>query len=186
MEDKQIVELYWNRLENAIEETSRKYGRYCHYIAKRILGNKEDSEECVNDTYLQTWNSIPDYRPESLRAFLGKITRNLALHKWEKRNAKKRGEGAVTLVLEELQECIPGENSVEHVTEQIVLVDALNGFLSEQTSENRKIFMARYFYFASIKEIASKYGISESKVKMTLHRLRQKLKEILEKEEIVL
>lgn len=89
MEDKQIIELYWNRLENAIEETSRKYGRYCHYIANNILQNREDSEECVNDSYFKVWNVIPPYKPQSLRTFLGKITRNQALHIWEKKHAKK-------------------------------------------------------------------------------------------------
>lgn len=185
MEDKQIIEMYWNRLENAIEETSRKYGRYCHYIANNILRNKEDSEECVNDSYLKLWNAIPPQRPQSLRVFLGKITRNHALHIWEKKHAKKRNEDRVLLVLDELVECIPGTESIENITEQIVIVDALNAFLGELTPEQRNIFMARYWYFASIKEIASKYHVSESKVKMTLSRLRQKLKEILEKEEIV-
>ena len=186
MEDKQIIELYWNRLENAIEETSRKYGRYCHYIANNILRNKEDSEECVNDSYFKLWNVIPPHKPQSLRAFLGKITRNQALHLWEKNQAKKRKADSVSIVLEELSDCIPGSDNVEQITEHMVLVDALNHFLEELTPEHRNIFMTRYWYFASIKEIASKYDLSESKVKMTLSRLRQKLKEILEKEGIVL
>lgn len=186
MEDKQIIELYWNRLENAIEETSRKYSRYCYYIANNILRNAEDCEECVNDSYLKVWNAIPPHKPQSLRAFLGKITRNQALHMWEKKHAKKRNEDRILLVLDELVECIPGVDSTEQITEHMVIVDALNRFLGELTPEQRNIFMARYWYFASIKEIASKYEVSESKVKMTLSRLRQKLKEILEKEEIIL
>ena len=104
MEDKQIVELFWNRLENAIEETSRKYGRYCHTIANHILRNKEDAEECVNESYWKLWNTIPSQRPQSLKAYLGRITRNLALHMWEKKRSKKRGMGSVELVLEELKE----------------------------------------------------------------------------------
>lgn len=186
MEEQQIIELYWKRLESAIEETSRKYGRFCFCIANNILRNKEDSDECVNDSYLHVWNAIPPQKPNSLKAFLGKITRNLALHMWEKRQAKKRGQDAVTVVLEELQECIPGVSNVEQLTEQIVLVDVLNQFLSVLEQEKRKIFMARYFYFYSIKEIASMYNMSESKVKMTLLRAREILKRMLEKEGIVL
>jgi len=186
MDDKQIVELYWNRIEAAIEETSRKYGHFCFYIANGILRNKEDSDECVNDTYLQVWNTVPPQRPQSLKAFLGKITRNLALHKWEKRQAKKRGKDEVTCALEELQECIPGAANVEDVTEQIVLVDTLNHFLSILDDENRKIFMQRYYCLLSIKEIAIRYRMGESKVKMSLFRSREKLRNMLEKEGIVL
>lgn len=186
MDDKQIVELYWNRLEIAIEETSRKYGRFCFCIANNILRNKEDSDECVNDSYLHVWNSVPPQKPNSLKAFLGKITRNLALHIWEKRQAKKRGQDAVTLALEELQECIPSMSKVEQLTEQIVLVDVLNRFLESLETNKRRIFMARYFYFYSIKEIASMYNLGESKVKMSLLRSREQLKKMLEKEGIVL
>lgn len=186
MDDKQIVELYWNRIETAIEETSRKYSHFCFYIANGILQNKEDSDECVNDTYLQVWNAVPPQRPQSLKAFLGKITRNLALHKWEKRQAKKRGKDEVTCALEELQECIPSAMDVENVTEQIVLVDTLNHFLSSLDKENRNIFMQRYFCFSTIKEIAIRYQMGESKVKMSLFRSRGKLKNMMEKEGIVL
>ncbi len=186
MDDKQIVELYWNRIETAIKETSRKYGHFCFYIANGILRNKEDSDECVNDTYLHLWNAIPPQRPNSLKAFLGKLTRNLALHKWEKRQAKKRGKDEVIYVLEELQECIPSITDVEQITEQMVLVDTLNHFLADLDKENRTIFMQRYFCFLSIKEIAIRYQMGESKVKMSLLRSRVKLKNMLEKEGIVL
>lgn len=186
MDDKQIVELYWKRIEAAVEETSQKYGHFCFYIANGILRNKEDSDECVNDTYLQVWNAVPPQKPQSLKAFLGKITRNLALHKWEKRQAKKRGKDEVTCALEELQECIPCAANVENVTEQIVLVDTLNHFLTILDKENRTIFMQRYYCLLSIKEIAIQYQLSESKVKMSLFRSREKLKNMLEKEGIVL
>ena len=186
MNDEQIVELYWTRVERAIEETARKYGHFCFSIANGILRNKEDSDESVNDTYWQVWNAVPPQRPQSLKAFLGKITRNLALHKWEKRQAKKRGKDEVTCALEELQECISGKTDVEQITEQMVLVDTLNRFLAGIDKENRVIFMQRYFCFLSIKEIAVRYRIGESKVKMSLLRSRAKLKELLEKEEIVL
>lgn len=187
MEDKQIIELYWNRLENAIKETSRKYGRYCHYIANNILRNKEDAEECVNESYWRLWNTIPPHRPQNLKAYLAKITRNLSLHMWEKQRSKKRGGGSMELVLEELKDCIPDGNAgVEQLTEQIVIELAFDTFLKELEVEQRRIFLARYWYFASIQEIASQYNMSESKVKMTLLRLRQKLKVVLEKEGIVL
>ena len=186
MDDKKIVELYFNRMEAAIEETSRKYGHFCFTIANNILRNKEDSDECVNDTYLQVWNTVPPQRPNSLKAFLGKITRNLSLHKWEKRQAKKRGKDEMSYVLEELQECISGVMDVEQVTEQMVLVDTLNHFLSSLDIEARKLFMARYFSFFSIKEIAIRYQMGESKVKMSLLRSREKLKSMLEKEGIIL
>ena len=186
MEDEQIIALYWNRLETAIEETSRKYGHYCHSIAYNILKNKEDCEECISDTYLKVWNAIPDARPKYFRAFLGKITRNVALHKWEKSHAKKRGEGAVNVVLEELQECISSKKSSEDMTEQMVLTEVINHFLEELSVENRKLFVARYWYFVSIKEIAIHYKMSESKVKVQLFRLRKKLTKYLEKEGIVL
>ena len=182
MDDKQIVELYWNRIEAAIEETSRKYGQFCFYIANGILRNKEDSDECVNDTYLQIWNAVPPQRPQSLKAFLGKITRNLALHKWEKRQAKKRGKDEVIYALEELQECIPGVSDVERITEQMVLIDSINQFLSDLDKENRSIFMQRYFYTCTVREIAVARGLKESAVTMLLFRARQKLREHLHKE----
>lgn len=106
MDDSKIIELYMERSEQAISETSKKYGRYCHYIAYSILHNDEDSEECVNDTYLRAWNSIPPKRPSKLQTFLGKITRNLSLNKWEKLSAEKRGAGQTSLILDELSECI--------------------------------------------------------------------------------
>ena len=186
MDDKQIVELYFNRMETAIEETSRKYGHFCFTIANRILRNKEDSDECVNDTYLQVWNVVPPQQPQNLKAFLGKITRNISLHKWEKRQAKKRGKDEVTFALEELQECIPDVADVERITEQIVFVDTLNHFLSSLDKQSRIIFMQRYFCFLSVKEIAIRYQMGESKVKMSLLRSRKKLKIILEKEGIIL
>lgn len=186
MEDKQIIELYWNRLEHAIEETSRKYNRFCFTIANNILRNKEDSEECVNDSYLHLWNAIPPQRPHSLKAFLGKITRNLALHMWEKRQTKKRGKDRIALALDELQECVPGENHTEQITEQIIIVEVLNQFLKNLELEKRRIFMARYFYFYTVKEIAFLYNMSESKVKMSLLRSRELLKKMLEKEGIIL
>lgn len=115
MEDRQIVDLYWARSENAISETERKYGRYCYYIAYNILHNNEDSEECVNDTYLNAWKAMPNQRPSKLSTFLGKITRNLSLNRWELYNAEKRGSGQIPLALDELHECIPTSNCADQL-----------------------------------------------------------------------
>lgn len=186
MDDQQIVDLYWNRSENAISETSKKYGNYCHYIAYHILHSREDSEECVNDTYLKAWNSMPPKRPEKLSAFLGKITRNLSLHRYEQYNALKRGAGQVPLALEELNDCIPSQNNVEPVVDDIVLTEILNRFLGSLPPETRKFFVQRYWYLMSIKEIASDCQVTESKVKVTLFRTRNELKEVLAKGGIVL
>lgn len=186
MDDKQIVDLFWNRSEEAIKETSKKYGRYCQYIAYRILNNKEDAEECVNDTYLRTWNSIPPQRPTMLATYLGKITRNLALNKWEYYDAKKRGSGQAAVILEELQECIPAIDNTANIVEEMYLTETFNKFLAALPAEKRKIFMRRYWYMSSIKEIARDFCMSESKIKMSLLRIRKEFREFLEKEGICL
>ena len=184
MEDNQIVDLYWARSENAISETADKYSRYCHSIAYNILHSNEDSEECVNDTYLNAWNAMPDQRPSRLAAFLGKITRNLALKRWDWYNAEKRGSGQVMLVLEELQECIPAADHADQIVDNMVLADVFNRFLASLSQEKRIIFMRRYWYLCPVAEIAQDYSISKSKVKMSLHRTRKQLKLFLEKEGI--
>ena len=180
MDDKQILDLYWARSESAIAETDRKYGKFCHRIAYNILVNHEDSEECVNDTYLKTWSIIPPKRPVKFGAFLGKIVRNLALNRYEMLHTAKRGSGEVPVALDELAECIPDPNSVERTIDNRILSDKLNIFLSELPKDTRKIFMRRYWELCSVKEISSVYGISESKVKMTLFRTRGKLRTFLE------
>ncbi len=182
MEDKQIIDLFWARAENAISETAEKYGRYCYSIAYHILYNGEDSEECVNDTYLKAWEAMPPKYPERLSAFLGKITRNLALHRYEKHMAKKRGSGEMTLLYDELAECIPSPAETERTVEDILLADIFNRFLAKLRPEARRFFMRRYWYVASVKEIAAEYGVSESKVKMSLLRSRNELRKLLEKE----
>ena len=186
MEDNKIVDLYWARSEIAISETAGKYGRYCHYIAHNILHNDEDSSECVNDTYLRAWNSMPQHRPSVLKAFLGKITRNLALNKYKMLTADKRNHGQVPLVLNELHECIPSTDNTERIVEDIALAEAFNRFLGSLTAEQRNIFMRRYWYLSPIQEIATAYGMSQSKVKMSLLRSRKELKHLLEKEGISL
>ena len=186
MEDHQIIQLYFDRSEEAISQTAEKYGKYCHTIAYNILHNFEDSEECVNNTYWKSWRIIPPRKPKRLAAFLGKITRNLALDTYRLYTADKRGGGEMAVALEELGDCVSSLGSMDDYVEQKVLVDALNSFLASLSAEHRKIFMRRYWYVSSVKEIAGDYGITESKVKMSLLRSRNLLKEVLEKEGIAL
>lgn len=184
VEDKQIVDLYWARADAAISETQKKYGRYCHSIAYHILCCDEDAEECTNDTYLKAWAAMPPHRPEHLASFLGKITRNLALDRYEKNHAKKRGCAAVALALDELEACIPAADHIASAAEELVLKEAINRFLWSLPADSRKIFVRRYWYLSSVKEIAQDFSVSESKVKMVLLRLRGRLKLFLEKEGI--
>ena len=186
MDDKQIIELYWARSEDAITKTADKYGKYCHYIAFHILHNEEDSEECVNDAYMKAWDVMPPQRPRRLSTFLGKITRNLSLDRDRQYTAEKRGHGQAKLALDELEECVPASDNVEQVVDDIALAEILDRFLGSLPAETRKIFLRRYWYLCSIKEIATDFRISESKVKMALLRSRNELKTLLEKEGIVL
>ena len=159
MEDKQIVDLFWQRSEAAIVAAASKYGKYCSKIAYNILQNYEDSEECVNDTYLKAWGAIPTHRPTRLSTFLGKITRNLALNKWEYLNAEKRGSGQISFVLEELQECVPDVDNTEKIADDLALIEVLNHFLAGLPKEQRIIFLRRYWYLCSVKEIAANHSI---------------------------
>lgn len=186
MDDKQIIELYCSRSETAISETAVKYGNYCHTIAYNILHSREDSEECVNDTYFRVWNAIPPERPNKLSVFLGRITRNLSLDRFEKSTAAKRGGGQLPLALEELGECVSTGHPEEQAVDALVLSQALNQFLEALGPEQRKIFLRRYWYFSSIREIARDFHLSESKVKMTLMRARNQLRQHLEQEGIYL
>lgn len=185
MDDRQIIALYNERSEAALSETAKKYGRYCRSIAYNILSNEEDCEECVNDTWLKAWENIPPQCPDSLPAFLGRITRNLALNRYKHNTREKRGGGQTPLVLEELADCIPGGSNAETAAEEALLVDVLNRFLDGLPVQKRKIFLRRYWYMSSVKEIAADFGLSESNVKMTLLRTRSKLKQTLEKEGIL-
>lgn len=186
MEDRQIIELYNKRSEAAISETADKYGKYCHYVAYNILFNEQDSEECVNDTWLRAWNTIPPQQPDRLSTFLGKITRNLALDKYKYYNREKRGGGQTALVLDELNECLPAMDSTEQAVNDRFLVEVLNDFLRSLPADKRQMFVRRYWYLSSVSEIAKDYGISESNAKVILLRIRSKLKKALEKEGIVL
>ena len=172
MEDTNIIELYWARSERAISETAQKYGSYCRSIARRILRSEQDSEECVNDTYLGAWRAIPPNRPDPLSTFLGRITRNLALNRWKQSHAEKRGGGEPALALEELRECLPAPGGVETALEEIALTDALDRFLRSLPPEPQRFFVQRYWYLCSIREISALCGVSEGKVKMSLLRSR--------------
>lgn len=186
MKDIDIIELYWTRNENAISETSAKYGKYCFKIAYNILNDIPQSEECFNDTYLKLWNSIPPQRPSKFSAFLGRITRNLALDTYKSKARAKRGFGETALILDELIGCIPSNSDTEKVTDSMVITDVLNRFLSSLPSESRIIFIQRYWHMSSIKEIANNFNCSESKIKMSLFRSRNELKALLEKEGIII
>ena len=182
MTDEKIVELYWERSETAIGETDRKYGRYFRSVSYGILWNKEDTEETVNDTYLKAWNSIPPERPIYLKAFLARITRQLSINRLEKNTAKKRGSGEYTLILDELAECIPDRDSGEDIADLTALRDTLNRFLRSLPKELRTVFILRYWHTRSIFEISKHCGMSESKVKSILMRVRNKLKKRLKEE----
>ena len=186
MNDKDIIQLYFNRDQSALSATAKKYGKYCTSIAKNILGSKEDAEECVNDTYLSAWNSIPPTRPTILSAFLGKITRNLAFNKYKHNHVMKRGSGEIAVVLDELAECVSGLEDVEQEIDRRELIAEINSFLDTLSPKKRIIFICRYWYSDSIPSIAKRYEMTESNVSVTLNRLRSKLKEYLSERGYVL
>ena len=182
MDDKQIVELYWQRDEHAIEATAAKYGPYCMKISRNILEDRADSEENVNDTYLHAWNAMPPQRPAILQAFLGKIARNLALNRYKAKSAQKRQGDAFALSLDELDDCAVSLSGPESETAAAELGASISAFLRTQSEDARSMFILRYFYCDSIEEISSRFGCGESRVKTTLLRTRRKLKQHLIKE----
>ena len=184
MTDAEILDLYWERSETAIHETAHRYGRYCTKIAMNILRNEEDSEECVNDTYLNVWNSIPPERPSVFPSFLGRVARNLALDMYKARKAKKRAGDETALLLSELEDCIPSGRSVEDEVEAGVAAEAIDRFLSTIAKDDRMFFVRRYWYADPIAEIARRFAAGESKVKTSLFRTRKKLRDYLENEGI--
>jgi RNA polymerase sigma-70 factor (ECF subfamily) len=187
MDDKEIIDQFWARSESAIKAVSDKYAKYCRVIASNILGNAEDTEEVINDTYHRVWNAIPPEQPNNLRVFIGRITRNLSFDRLEKAKAEKRGGGQLNAILSELEECIAdSRNSFDELAETEIITAALNIFLSEQSTENRRIFVRRYWRSASIEEIATDFNMSIGKVKSLLFRMRNKLRQHLESEEIFL
>ena len=178
MEDYQIVDLYWARKEKAIAETDKKYGKMLHSLSYSLLSSHQDAEECVNDTYLGAWNTIPSAKPMYLGAFLSKITRRLSIDRWRREHREKRG--GIGGVVEELTECIPDANTPAEEYERGLLRSELNAFLHSLTEEKRAMFVRRYFYAQSTSTIASEMGVGEAKVKVVLHRLREQLKTRLE------
>lgn len=179
MDDAKIVQLYWDRDEQAIPATAAKYGNYCTSIALQVLGNHEDAEECVNDTYLSAWNSMPPHKPSILSAYLGKITRNLSIKRYKRNTADKRGGGQATTVFEEIAEFVSDADHVEQELDRKDLVKAIDAFLGTLSAEKRGIFLRRYWYFDKISDIASRFGLTENNVSVTLNRLRLKLRNYL-------
>lgn len=175
MDDSKIVQLYWDRNEQALNATSDKYGNYCISIAKNILGNKEDAEECVNDTYMRAWNSLPPHRPNILSTYLGKITRNLSFNLYKRNTADKRGGGEVPVVLDEIVDLVSDTDDVEKEIDRRELVKAIDDFLGKLPADKRSIFICRYWYFDSISNIASRFGMTNNYVSVLLNRLRLKL-----------
>ena len=179
MDDEKIISLYWSRDESAVTATSEKYSRYCHSVAFAILRADGEAEECVNDTLFKAWNAIPPTRPTRLRAFLGKITRNLALNRYSERHAEKRS-GEVELCADELYECLPSADAP--IDEALALTEAINSFLASLPRRTRTVFVQRYWYCLTVKEIAEAHLMRESAVKVTLMRARDALKKHLIKE----
>ena len=184
MQDEAIVTLYWERDEQAIRHTDEKYHIYCHTIADRILRSTNDAEECVNDTWLRAWNTIPPQKPSNLRLFLGRITRNLSLDRYRRLHADKRGGGEMPLLLEELGDCVSNGDTVFEEYAKKALADALQKFLWALPMRDRTIFLKRYFYAMSVSDIARQLGMTENNVSKVLSRTREKLKHSLEVEDV--
>jgi RNA polymerase sigma-70 factor (ECF subfamily) len=184
MEDAEIVDLYWQRDQQAIAETDKKYGAYCQHIAYAVCSDRLDAEECVNDTWLRAWGAMPDKRPTVLATFLGKITRNLAINRFQRKTRKKRGGGEMELALEELEDCIPAALDVERRYELQEFRQAIGRFVSGLSETEQKVFVARYWYLCPVEEIARRLQISSSKTKSMLFRLRNRLRLYLKEEDL--
>lgn len=182
MEDAQIIELYFARDEQAVARTDEKYGRYCFCLANSILESDQDAEETVSDTYLRAWNAIPPARPRVLRLFLARITRNLAFSHWRENHAEKRGGGQMTLILEELDECIPAPGGSEENLEGKELAERIRQFLDTLSQKERSMFLRRYFYAEQTEQIAARYQMKPESARKQLLRTRKKLKDYLNRE----
>lgn len=181
MDDLAIVELYHRREERAIDETDKKYGSLCRAIALRLLGVREDADECVNDTWLAAWDQMPPDRPQSLGAFLGRITRNLSVSRWRRDHAKKRYDG-MEVLLSELEDCVPAPGTVEETLERQQLARAISGWLDTLSAEDRRLFIRRYWYGEAVKELAAERGENANTLAQRLLRLRKGLRTFLETE----
>ena len=182
MEDEKILELFWQRDQQALLETQYRYDAYLTKVAMNVLGDPEDSRECVNDTYLAAWDAIPPHRPQNLCAFLSKLTRRISIDLLRRNKSQKRGGGEYDLALSELDQCLPGGNTTEEIADGNALSRAIGDFLKTRTENARTAFVCRYFYMDSVKEAARACGLTESNTKVLLHRTRQALREFLEKE----
>lgn len=181
MEDSVIVDLYWSRNPEAISQTDKKYGNYCRSIARNILPDRRDAEECVNDTWLNAWNAMPENRPGLLGPFLGKITRNLAFTRWRAGRTEKRGGGELPLVLDELAECVSSADTLQEI-EAAELGDIINQFLHALPERECNVFLRRCWFAEPMADIARRYGMRESTVRTSLFRSREKLRQYLKKE----
>ena len=179
LDDTKIVALYWDRNEEAIPVTAEKYGKYCLAVAGNILGNAEDAEECVNDTYLAAWNSIPPHRPAVLSTFLGKLTRNLSFNRYKKNTAEKRGKGEICAVLDELADIVSGTDSVASELERLELARAIDEFIGGLPKVKRDVFLCRYWYTESIAELSERFAMKPSAISMMLKRTRGKFQKYL-------
>ncbi len=182
MDDAQIIALYWQRDTGAIAQSASKYGAYCLTVAQRVLGSREDAEECVNDTWLRAWNSMPPERPGVLRMFFARLARSLAIDRLRANTAQKRGGRELPAVLEELAECIAAQEDVEDALIARDLERTLCRFVRELPAREGNLFIRRYFFTEPVAEIAQSYGLSENHVSVILHRVRRKLRDRLEKE----
>ena len=185
MEDFQIIDLYFQRDETAISETAAKYGAFCQRIAQNILSIDADAEECVNDTYLQAWNSIPPHRPDRFGAWLGRVVRNIAINLWNRNHRKKRYAG-MDLLLSELEDCLPSQRTVEREIEEKELTELLNAWLASLPQDDRILFMRRYWYGETVNALAEEWGISQNSLAKRMYRLRQDLKALLQQEGVEL
>lgn len=179
MEDVAIIELYFARSERAIQETMGKYGAYCMTVSRNILRNEEDAQECVNDTWIKAWNAIPPERPRALKCYLAKIVRNLSINRYHQTNAVKRGAGETKLVLDELEEVVAGEQSVEDAVTAKELRTLIDAFVRALPEREGNVFIRRYFYTETPGAIAARYGLSTNNVSVILNRTRKKLKQHL-------
>ncbi len=180
MDDCKIVDMYWARNENAIAESDKKYGRMLNSLSYSLLSSHEDAEECVNDTYIDAWNSMPTARPDYLGAYLSKLTRRISIDKFRRDHRLKRG-GTDNVILE-LTDCIPSHENIENDYDNKRLGECLNDFIARLEKEKRVMFIRRYFYFQSTEQIAREMSVSESKIKVTLFRIRRDLRNLLESE----
>lgn len=183
MDDKRIVKLFLERSEQAVEAATKKYGKLCHHLARGIVETDADAAECVNDAFLALWNTIPPEEPRSLRAYLTRLLRNIAYDRRDRQTADKR-DSRLELTLQELEEVLPGGTDPEQMLESALIRDVMNGFLRSLPKKDRFVFLRRYYYLDTCREIAKMTGMSESAVSSRLGRLRSKLKELLSKEGI--